>query len=41
VDHPRALYEHRVNRPRQVLGWVAIAIFILCFTPFPVDVIGG
>ncbi len=41
VDHPRALYEHRVNRPRQILGWVAIAIFILCFTPFPVDVVGG
>lgn len=41
VDHPRAWHEHRVNRPRQILGWVAIAIFILCFTPFPVEVIGG
>jgi len=41
VDHPRALFEHRVNKPRQILGWVAIAIFILCFTPFPVEVVGG
>lgn len=41
VDHPRAWQEHRVNKPRQILGWVAIAIFILCFTPFPIEVIGG
>lgn len=41
VDHPRALMEHRVNRPRQILGWVAIAIFVLCFTPFPIEVVGG
>lgn len=41
VDHPPARHEHRVNRPRQILGWVAIVIFILCFTPSPIQVIGG
>lgn len=40
-DHPAALYEHRVNRPRQILGWVAIAIFVLCFTPTPLSVVSG
>jgi membrane-associated protease RseP (regulator of RpoE activity) len=40
LDHPRALHEHRVNRPRQILGWVAILIFVLCFTPFPIEVVG-
>jgi len=40
LEHPPAALEHRVNRPRQILGWVAILIFILCFSPNPVDVIG-
>ncbi|MEZ4827849.1 MAG: site-2 protease family protein [Bacteroidia bacterium] len=39
-DHPAALYEHRVNLPRQILGWVAIVIFILCFTPTPIRIVG-
>ncbi|MEZ4848325.1 MAG: site-2 protease family protein [Bacteroidia bacterium] len=41
LDHPAALNEHIVNRPRQILGWVAIIIFILCFTPSPIEVVGG
>jgi membrane-associated protease RseP (regulator of RpoE activity) len=41
LDHPAALHEHIVNRPRKILGWVAIAIFILCFTPNPIEVVGG
>jgi len=40
MDHPPAYMEHRVNRPRQILGWVAIVIFILCFTPNPLLVVG-
>lgn len=40
IDHPPAMYEHRVNRPRQILGWLAILIFILCFSPTPLKVIG-
>lgn len=41
VDHPPAYHEHKVNLPRQVLGWVAIIIFILCFSPTPIEVVGG
>lgn len=41
VDHPPAYHEHKVNLPRQILGWVAIVIFILCFSPSPIEVIGG
>ena len=41
ADHPPAYHEHRVNLPRQILGWVAIIIFILCFSPSPIEVIGG
>lgn len=41
LDHPRAYFEHRVNRPRQILGYIAILIFILCFTPVPLSVVGA
>ncbi len=41
LDHPPAALEHRVNLPRQALGWLAILIFALCFTPSPLIVIGG
>lgn len=40
VEHPAALHEHIVNRPRQILGWIAILIFILCFTPNPLSILG-
>ncbi len=41
LDHPPAMREHKVNQPRQILGWLTILIFILCFTPEPILVIGG
>lgn len=41
LDHPRAFIEHRVNRQRQILGYFAILIFILCFTPTPLSVVGA
>ena len=40
LDHPPALQENTVNLPRKVLGWVAILIFILCFSPEPLQLIG-
>lgn len=40
IDHPPAIQEHRVNRPRQILGWLAILIFILCFSPNPIGMAG-
>lgn len=41
IDHPPARFEQRVNFPRQLLGWLAILIFILCFSPNPVKIVGG
>lgn len=40
-DHPAAFHEHKVNLPRQLLGWLAILIFIICFTPSPIQIVGG
>jgi membrane-associated protease RseP (regulator of RpoE activity) len=40
VNHPPALVEMPIGPVRTVLGWVAIAIFILCFTPQPIVVVG-
>lgn len=35
LDHPPAHYEAPLTFKRKVLGWVALAIFVLCFTPEP------
>jgi len=40
VDHPPALLERRINLPRKILGWIAIVIFILCFSPEPLKIMG-
>lgn len=36
LDHPPAVIEQRLDRPRMLLGWLAIVVFILCFTPSPI-----
>ena len=36
VDHPPALKEEPLDRKRKILGYLAILIFILCFTPNPI-----
>lgn len=33
--HPPALMEWRLSTSRKVVGWLALLIFILCFTPRP------
>lgn len=33
VHHPPSLDERPLDTKRKVLGWIALAIFILCFTP--------
>ena len=35
IYHPPAPDEQPLSRGRQVLGWVMVAIFVLCFTPSP------
>lgn len=33
VEHPMAAYELPLTPARKILGWIALAIFVLCFTP--------
>ena len=39
VEHPPTEIEEPLTLGRKILGWVALLIFILCWTPNPVDVI--
>lgn len=41
LDHPQSFDETPLSPGRKVLGWLAIAIFVLCFTPNPIEVVGG
>jgi len=33
--HPPSVREHPLSRTRKAVGWIAIAVFVLCFTPVP------
>jgi membrane-associated protease RseP (regulator of RpoE activity) len=35
IDHPPCLVEVTLDLKRKVIGWLALLIFILCFTPAP------
>ena len=35
VYHPRAMYDQPLDTRRKVLGWLALVIFVLCFSPSP------
>jgi len=43
IQHPPTAIEEPLDSNRKILGWIAIAIFILCFTPKPIEmaIIGG
>ncbi len=36
VDHPPVAVEHVLTPGRQLLGWVCLAAFALCFAPVPI-----
>ncbi|NTV61711.1 MAG: site-2 protease family protein [Chlorobiaceae bacterium] len=38
MSHPPASYEHSLDPFRTALGWMAVAVFLLCFTPVPFGV---
>lgn len=38
VEHPICAIEEPLNLNRKILGWLAIIIFILCFSPVPITV---
>ncbi|NQZ76663.1 MAG: site-2 protease family protein [Ekhidna sp.] len=40
VDHPQVYENEDLSTGRKVLGWVALVIFILCFSPQPLVVEG-
>lgn len=35
VDHPPTMLNHELSLGRKLMGWLAIIIFFLCFTPVP------
>ncbi|MCS6968111.1 MAG: site-2 protease family protein [Cytophagales bacterium] len=35
IYHPPAMYEAPLSKGRQLLGWIALLIFVLCFSPRP------
>jgi membrane-associated protease RseP (regulator of RpoE activity) len=39
VMHPMTEVEEPLSTGRKILGWIALAIFILCWSPRPIDVI--
>jgi len=40
LDHPVALVEAPLSRGRKAIGWLALVIFVLCFTPEPLSFLG-
>lgn len=40
VDHPKVQEDEPLDLNRQILGWLALVIFILCFSPQPLVVEG-
>ncbi|HEY5825667.1 MAG TPA: site-2 protease family protein, partial [Cyclobacteriaceae bacterium] len=39
VAHPPSPIEEPLTFGRKILGWLALVIFVLCFTPSPLEVI--
>lgn len=37
IQHPRTEIEEPLDENRKILGWIALIVFILCFTPNPIE----
>ena len=35
INHPEVIDGRKLDQKRTILGWLAIVLFILCFTPEP------
>ncbi len=35
INHPPTMLDHKLSAGRTLTGWIAIIIFLLCFTPVP------
>lgn len=41
VAHPPTTIEEPLTLGRKILGWIALLVFVLCWTPQPIDIIIG
>lgn len=39
VQHPRTDIEEPLSPARKILGWIALIVFVLCWTPNPINII--
>jgi membrane-associated protease RseP (regulator of RpoE activity) len=39
IQHPLSEVEEPLDEKRKILGWIAVLIFILCFTPNPIELL--
>ncbi len=39
ISHPPSEIEAPLTPERKILGWIALAIFVVCFTPAPIEMI--
>jgi membrane-associated protease RseP (regulator of RpoE activity) len=39
IHHPACEIEQPLTQARVVVGWIALLIFVLCFTPYPIELI--
>ncbi len=39
LDHPPAALEQALDPKRKALGWLALIIFLICFSPAPIEVV--
>ncbi|CAN5232544.1 site-2 protease family protein [soil metagenome] len=39
VLHPPSEIEAPLTKERKILGWIALVVFVLCFTPAPIDLL--
>jgi hypothetical protein len=37
VQHPPSEIEEQLDTKRVIMGWIALLIFILCFSPAPIN----
>lgn len=38
ITHPKAAWEEPLTPTRKILGWIALVIFVLTFTPNPIEI---
>ena len=37
IDHPPSEIERPLDPNRVLLGWIAVLVFVLCFSPAPIE----